>query len=102
LIKAEPVVSPGPVTMLTTPSGSPASYRISPSSSAVNGVCSAGFKTTVQPAAIAGASFQPAITIGKFHGIICAHTPTGSRSVRSSPGADTGMVSPMMRVAARA
>ena len=43
-----------------------------------NGVCSAGFKTTALPAASAGASFQAAIKIGKFHGMICPTTPNGS------------------------
>ena len=33
-----------------------------------SGVCSAGFRTTQLPAASAGASFQVAISIGKFHG----------------------------------
>ncbi|MNG31786.1 hypothetical protein D3C84_1176580 [compost metagenome] len=39
---------------------------------------SAGFKTIAFPAASAGAIFQTAIKIGKFHGIICATTPRGS------------------------
>ncbi|ETJ85933.1 hypothetical protein D041_4166, partial [Vibrio parahaemolyticus EKP-008] len=34
------------------------------------GVCSAGFNTTQQPAASAGASFQAAMSIGKFQGMI--------------------------------
>jgi len=34
--------------------------------------------TTVQPAASAGATFHEAISIGKFHGMIAATTPTGS------------------------
>ena len=42
------------------------------------GVCSAGLSTTVFPAAMAGASFQVAIRSGKFHGMICATTPSGS------------------------
>jgi len=42
------------------------------------GVCSAGFKTTQFPAASAGANFQTAMRIGKFHGIICPTTPNGS------------------------
>src|SRR5215471_6983952 len=79
--RAAPAVSPYPGTMLTTPSGNPASWISSPKRSAVSGVCSAGFRTTVQPAARAGPSFQAAIRSGKFHGIICPTTPTGSRSV---------------------
>ena len=41
-------------------------------------VCSAGLSTTQLPAASAGASFQAAISSGKFHGIICPTTPKGS------------------------
>ena len=74
-------VSPSPVTTLTTPGGMPASSASSPSRSAVSGVCSAGLSTTVHPAASAGATFQAAISSGKFQGMICPHTPTGSRSV---------------------
>ena len=46
---------PGPATTFSTPSGSPASSAIRSSSSAVSGVSSAGFSTTVLPAASAGA-----------------------------------------------
>ena len=42
---------------------------------AVNGVVSAGFKTTVLPAAKAGAIFQESIKSGKFQGMICPATP---------------------------
>ena len=44
----------------------------------MSGVVSAGFSTTVLPHASAGASFHAAISNGKFHGMICAATPTGS------------------------
>ncbi len=73
--------SPNPVTTFTTPGGSPASVISSPSRSADSGVCSAGLSTTVHPAASAGPSFHAAISSGKFHGMICATTPTGSRRV---------------------
>ena len=63
------------------PSGKPASSASSPSRRAVSGVCSAGFRTIAQPAASAGATFQIAISSGKFHGTIWAQTPTGSRTV---------------------
>ena len=63
LISACPVGSPGPVTTFSTPFG-----RMSAVSSArrrvVIGVVSAGFSTTVLPAAIAGANFQIAIISG--------------------------------------
>ena len=47
--------------------------------SAVNDVCSAGFSTIVQPAASAGEILSVAMISGKFHGMICAATPTGWR-----------------------
>jgi len=74
-------VSPSPVTTFSTPSGRPASSASSASRSAVSGVCSAGLSTTVQPAASAGPSFQAAISSGKFQGMICPQTPTGSLRV---------------------
>ena len=74
-------VSPKPVSTFTTPGGNPASWTSCPSRIAVSGVCSAGFRMTVQPAASAGAIFHAAISSGKFHGMIWPHTPTGSFSV---------------------
>ncbi len=71
-------VAPSPQTMLTTPGGSPASRQISAKASAVKGVNSAGFSTTVLPAASAGAIFQASISSGKFHGMIWPQTPTGT------------------------
>ena len=49
-----PQVRPGPTTTFTTPSGSPASSASSEKRRAVSGVSSAGFRTTVFPAASAG------------------------------------------------
>ena len=63
-------VPPAPVTMLTTPGGRSACWQISANSSAVSGVVSAGFSTTVLPHASAGAIFQASISSGKFHGMI--------------------------------
>ena len=65
------------VTTLTTPSGTPASRRMSATASAVSGVSLAGLSTTVQPAASAGPIFRVAIAAGKFHGVISTLTPTG-------------------------
>ncbi len=96
-----PHTDPGPATTLTTPSGSPASTAIRSSSSAVSGVSSAGFSTTVLPAASAGATFHEAITSGKFHGTIIPTTPSGSRKVMSTPPA-TGIVFPVTRSGAPA
>ena len=57
------------------------SVAIWPSRNAVSGVGSAGLRTTVQPAASAGAIFQAAISRGKFQGMIWPQTPIGWRSV---------------------
>ncbi|CAB4542838.1 unannotated protein [freshwater metagenome] len=57
---------------------------------------SAGFNTTVFPAARAGANPQPAIGIGKFHGTIIPTTPSGSLKVISIPFA-TGICFPNKR-----
>ncbi len=96
-----PHVLPGPTTTLTTPGAIPASSAISAKRSAVSGVSSAGFSTTVLPAASAGASFQEAIASGKFHGVIRPTTPSGSRTVNAWPPA-TGIVSPSSRSGAPA
>ena len=61
-ISARPV-SRSPQTTLSTPGGRN-SAAISASISVVTGVVSDGLSTTVLPAAIAGANFQTAITIG--------------------------------------
>jgi hypothetical protein len=100
-----PAVSPKPVTTLTTPSGTPASWIRRPSTSAVSGVCSAGFKITQFPVANAGPIFHAAINKGKFHGMICPTTPIGSRRVYAwnwAPGAygtEISMVLPSILVA---
>ena len=67
-----------PVTIPSTPGGSPASSASLATASAESGVCSAGFSTIVQPAASAGAALRVTIAAGKFHGVIPAVTPTGS------------------------
>ena len=54
--RAAPASSPIPLTRLNTPSGSPASGKISARRLADSGVNSAGFSTTVHPDASAGAS----------------------------------------------
>jgi hypothetical protein len=74
---ALPISAPGPVTTLRTPGG-----RMSCVSSAntdrLSGVLEAGLITTQLPAPMAGASFQAAISSGKFQGMICPTTPMGS------------------------
>ena len=65
------------VMTLTTPSGKPASTSSCTKARVVRGVSSAGFTTTVQPAASAGAILRVAIASGKFHGVMKKHGPTG-------------------------
>jgi aminomuconate-semialdehyde/2-hydroxymuconate-6-semialdehyde dehydrogenase len=55
---AAPTFGPVPWTMFSTPSGIPASMQSFDRMNAVMGVTSLGFTTTVQPAAIAGATFH--------------------------------------------
>ncbi len=92
---------PGAVTTFNQPGGSPQSSSNSPaSSSAVNGVADAGFNTTGQPAAIAGATLCATRLSGKLKGLIAPTTPIGTRSTNPSlptPGAlaSSGTVSPL-------
>ena len=79
--RASPAVAPKPGTMLITPVGEAGLEGQLAHPQAVSGVCSAGFSTIVQPAARAGPHFQATISIGKFQGMICPATPTGSRLV---------------------
>jgi type 1 glutamine amidotransferase len=72
-----PISAPGPLMTLITPSGTK-SAMISISTKIEAGVGPAGLRTTQFPAARAGASFQAAINIGKFQGMICPMTPRGS------------------------
>ncbi len=78
-------------TTLTTPSGSPASARIRATARAVRGVSAAGLRTTVHPAASAGAIFRVAMAAGKFQGVTSAATPTGRwvTTVRMPPAGDS-------------
>ena len=75
---ASPSSGESPVTTLYTPSGTPASRRISAISRALSGVCGAGLWTTTFPAASAGASFELVRMIGKLNGVIAPTTPRGS------------------------
>ena len=96
-----PTTEPLPGSTVNTSSGRPASRPSSASRRAVSGVSSAGFSTTVLPAASAGAKPQPAIGMGKFHGTMIPTTPSGSRNVTSSPPA-TGICRPNSRSGAAA
>ena len=86
---ASPVSAPVPGNTVSTPSGRPASARISPSRSVVSGVESAGFATTVLPHSSAGPSLLHSSVVGKFHGTIAATTPSGRRSTRPSTPASS-------------
>ncbi len=65
--------------MLNTPGGMPAFSASTASAKADNGVSSEGLSTIVQPAASAGPALRVIIASGKFHGVMAATTPTGSR-----------------------
>ena len=83
--KRQPTTEPRPGKTWNTCSGIPASRASSPTRIAVSGVRSAGFRTTVLPAASAGPKPQEAIGIGKFQGTMIPTTPIGSRKVTSTP-----------------
>ena len=88
------------VTRLSTPAGRPASSRTRASSSIERGVCSAGFTTIVQPAAIAGATLRVPIAMGKFQGVTSTHGPTGWCMTTRRPAPDGATVQlPSMRTA---
>src|SRR2546425_4125011 len=69
-----------PVTTLNTPAGSPASAQMRARASAVSGVALAGFSTTAQPAARAGAILRVTIVAGEIHGVVAPATPQGGRN----------------------
>ncbi len=95
------------VSTASASSGQPAFRITSPSASAVNGVCGAGFTITGQPAAMAGATLCATRFNGKLNGVIARTGPTAKRctspqrpslpSVKSS-----GMLSPPSRAASSA
>ena len=96
-----PTTLPLPTITFSTPSGIPATSASSANRTAVIGVNSAGFKTTVFPAAKAAAKPQLAIGIGKFQGTMIPTTPIGSLKVISTPPA-TGICFPNNRSGAPA
>src|SRR5436305_9892131 len=79
---AAPTSSPIPCTTFSTPGGKPASTARSASIEQDSGDHSAGFRTTVQPAASAGAVFQVESMNGAFQGVITAAGPLGIRITR--------------------
>src|SRR5215469_15548098 len=75
-----PTSEPNPVTILRTPRGTPASVSAWTRLNVDSGVSCAGLITQVLPQTIAGSNFQDGIAMGKFQGVIMAHTPTGWRT----------------------
>ncbi len=75
-----PTLEPLPVTMLTTPLGSPASSRIFTRFTTESGVSVAGLMTTVLPSTRAGIIFHEGMAIGKFQGVMRPAVPTGIRT----------------------
>src|SRR5262245_65596069 len=102
-VSSPPTSAAGPVITLKTPAGTPARSASTASARAENGVCDAGFATTVQPAATAGPTFRVIIAIGKFHGVMQPTHPIGSlmTTIRLSAACE-GMVSPYARLASSA
>ena len=82
---AAPASGPSPLTRLKTPGGTPARSITSASRSALSGDNSLGFRTTVQPAASAGAIFSAAWCSGQFHGVMRPQTPIASRTITALP-----------------
>ena len=72
--------SASPMTTWSRPSGRPASLNIAANiAPPQTGVCGSGFSTTALPSASAGATTRMPSTLGEFHGVIAATTPTGTR-----------------------
>ena len=92
---------------LKAPAVRPALATTSASSNEESGVCGAGFKVIVQPAAIAGATLCATRFSGKLNGVIARIGPTGNRrTIPARPAVElcqsSGSHSPPMRVASSA
>ncbi|MNT15379.1 hypothetical protein D3C72_1504300 [compost metagenome] len=97
-ISRSPTSEPLPITRLKVPAGRAWRAMISVRAQALAGTALAGLNTTALPKARAGAIFQAAVAIGKFHGVMMATTPTGSRRISiSTPGRTESAVSPICR-----
>ena len=77
-INWDEILAGSPDNKFTTPGGTPASFIIFISSITLPGVITSGLQITEHPAAKAVEIFLEDKTIGKFHGINPATTPTGS------------------------
>ena len=97
------IASVSPETAFNTPSGTPAFCASASNAKAHSGVSLAGLIKPVQPAASAGPNLRVNIANGKFHGVIAATTPTGSRVAHMrEPGFTGGIISPLARLASSA
>src|SRR5581483_10228359 len=97
-INGAPIFDPKPVTMFSTPLGTPASARVRTRLKVESGVSCAGLMTQVLPQTSAGSSFHEGIAMGKFHGVIMAQTPSGWRTAMANLlGNSDGVVGPNMR-----
>jgi hypothetical protein len=67
-----------PNTRLSTPGGTPASTTQRTSSTQLPGVSSDALRISEQPAASAPPILRAGVSVGKFHGVNAATTPTGS------------------------
>src|SRR5918999_2046038 len=70
-----------PNTRLSTPGGTPASTTQRTSSTQLPGVSSDAFRISEQPAASAPPILRAGVSVGKFHGVNAATTPTGSCTI---------------------
>ena len=93
-----PTSAPPPVTMFTTPGGSPASSRTPTRLATERGVSVAGLMTTVLPRTRAGIIFQEGMAIGKFQGVMRPAMPTGILTdIWNLSGSSEGVVWPNWR-----
>mmetsp|Transcript_11098 Transcript_11098/g.19329 ORF Transcript_11098/g.19329 Transcript_11098/m.19329 type:complete len:269 (-) Transcript_11098:300-1106(-) len=99
VVSSRPMAGASPMMMFKHPSGRPARSANTARARAERGVDSAGFSTTVHPAASAGATFRVIILIGKFQGVIAPTTPTGCFRVTMRRSRDPGSsTSPVVRL----
>src|SRR5438270_2934801 len=93
-----PASAPNPVTIFTTPFGTPASASTRTRLKVESGVSWAGLITQVLPQTKAGNSFHDGIAMGKFQGVIMPQTPTGWRIAMANLfGSSDGVVGPNRR-----
>src|SRR5437868_14703229 len=93
-----PASAPNPVTIFTTPFGTPASANTRTRLKVESGVSCAGLITQVLPQTTAGSSFHEEMAMGKFQGVIMPQTPMGWRMAMANLlGSSDGTVGPNSR-----